>query len=219
MKKKIKVAFLFDKKNSWISEHINKKNFNNKFYFKKFFNPNHIIGYEIVFILGFTKILSSNFLKRFRLPLVVHESNLPNGRGFAPVQWQILKRINKITACLIHINDRVDGGNIILKDKIQLDGTELNSEIRKKQANVTIKLIGDFMKKFPKINYKKQKGRPTYFKRRTSKDSQLNINRSIKSQFNLLRICDNKNYPAFFYFKKTKYIIKIFKGKNINGKK
>ena len=29
-------------------------------------------------------------------------------------------------------------------------------------------------------------------------DSELDINKSINSQFNLLRICDNKRYPAFF---------------------
>ena len=69
------------------------------------------------------------------------------------------------------------------------------------------------MKKFPKVKYKKQKGKTSYFKKRTPKDSRLNINGSIKSQFNLLRICDNENYPAYFVFKKKKYILKIFKEK------
>ena len=37
--------------------------------------------------------------------------------------------------------------------------------------------------------------------------------KNIKSQFNLLRIVDNDNYPAFFKFKKNVYIIKILKNK------
>ena len=50
-----------------------------------------------------------------------------------------------------------------------------------------------------------------YLKRREPEDSKLNVNKSIKSQFNLLRICDNENFPAFFYLSKKKYIIKIYK--------
>ena len=215
MKKILKVAFLLDKKNSWISKFINKKDFKDlkRFSFKKFFKPSQAKGCEIVLILGYTKILNSSFLKSVKYPLVVHESNLPVGRGFSPIQWQILKKKSNITACLIHINERVDAGKIILKDKIKFNGTELNSEIRKKQADITIKLIRNFLKKFPKITYKEQKGEATYFKKRTPKDSQLKINQSIKSQFNLLRICDNNDYPAYFIFKKKKYILRIFKEK------
>ena len=214
MKKIYKVAFLFDKKNSWISKFINEQKFKDmkRFSFKKFFKLSKAEGFEIVFILGYTRILHPNFLKSVKYPLVVHESNLPAGRGFAPIQWQILKKSRSITACLIHINEKIDAGKIVLKDKIKFDGTELNSEIRKKQADITIKLIRNFLKKFPKIRYKDQKGKPTYFKKRTPKDSQLKINQSIKSQFNLLRICDNDNYPAYFNFKKKKFILKIFKG-------
>ena len=47
--------------------------------------------------------------------------------------------------------------------------------------------------------------------RRYAKDSQLDINKTIKDQFNHLRINDNKLYPSFFIFKDQKYIINIFK--------
>jgi methionyl-tRNA formyltransferase len=47
---------------------------------------------------------------------------------------------------------------------------------------------------------------------RNASDSEININKSIKSQFNLLRICDNEKYPAFFKYKNCKFILKIFKG-------
>ena len=44
----------------------------------------------------------------------------------------------------------------------------------------------------------------------TSEGSELDINKSIKSQFNMLRVVDNERYPAFFSHKKKKYIIKIY---------
>ena len=39
----------------------------------------------------------------------------------------------------------------------------------------------------------------------------IDLNKNLKSQFNLLRICDNEKYPAFFNYKNKKYILKIFK--------
>ena len=40
----------------------------------------------------------------------------------------------------------------------------------------------------------------------------MSINKSVKSQFNILRIANNRNWPAVFYFKGIKYILKIKKG-------
>ena len=39
--------------------------------------------------------------------------------------------------------------------------------------------------------------------------SELNINKTIKSQIDKLRTRDNKNFPAYFFYKKRKYIIKL----------
>ena len=143
--------------------------------------------------------------------LVIHESNLPKGRGFAPVQNQILQNKSIIPVVLFEATNKIDEGSILLKDKIVLNGTELNREIRDKQAEITIKIIKKFLSKYPKIVKNKQTGKPTYYKKRSVKDSKLDINKTIKSQFNLLRIVDNEKYPAYFIHKNRKYVINIFK--------
>ena len=56
-----------------------------------------------------------------------------------------------------------------------------------------------------------QSGCPTFYGRRTPKDSQLDVNKTIAEQFNLLRVCDNLRYPAYFEYMGNKYILKIFK--------
>lgn len=78
------------------------------------------------------------------------------------------------------------------------------------QAQAYLKIIKKFLIKYPNIKSRPQKGRSNFNLRRRSEDSEININKSIKSQFNLLRICDNEFYPAFFKYKKNKYILKIF---------
>jgi methionyl-tRNA formyltransferase len=148
----------------------------------------------------------------------VHESNLPKFKGFAPVQWQILKNKKNITNSLIilGINENVDSGKIILQNKILFKGHELYDEIRMKQFVSTYKLIKDFLRVYPNFKTRKQKGKSTIFRKRKQKDSKININKSIKSQFNLFKISNNNDWPAFFEYKKNKYILKIFKTNEIN---
>ena len=40
--------------------------------------------------------------------------------------------------------------------------------------------------------------------------SEINISKSIKSQFNKIRTRDNENFPAYFYCQNRKYKIKIY---------
>jgi len=210
--KKIKITFLLDENNNWIENFIRSKfkNKNKKFIFKISKNFKKVNKQDLVFILNYTKILPTQFLKKNHLNLVVHESGLPKGKGFAPVQWQILNNKKKIPVCLIEAVQKFDSGDIFEKTFFKLKGDELNAEIREKQANAAIAIIKKFLSKFPKIKRRSQVGKSTYFKRRYPKDSELNINKSLKNNFNLLRIADNEKYPAFFTYKKKKYFIKIF---------
>ncbi len=212
MKKKYKVTFLLDKSNLWFEKQLKNYDFklNNKYTFKISKNSNNIKKQNIVFPLSYTKILPETFLKENELVLITHASKLPSDRGFAPLQYQILKNKKKFYMTLIKAEKGVDTGRIFLQNSFTLDGTELSCEIRKIQGSQYLKIIKKFLVRYPNVKSKKQKNKGNFNKRRYSKDSQLNINKTIKQQFNHLRINDNKLYPSFFYFKGKKYIVKIF---------
>jgi methionyl-tRNA formyltransferase len=207
-----KIFFLLDPTNFWIEKFLEKslKDFPKKYNYVITKNQK-IIKNSIVFVLSYTKILKKNFISRNKKILILHPSKLPKDKGFAPVQNQILRNKRLIHCCLLEVDEKVDSGDIIYRDTFLLSGHELSDEIRKKQAIAQLKLIRKFLKNYPKFIAYKQKGISTFNKRRKPEDSELNINRNIKSQFNLLRICDNDLYPAFFRYKKNIYIIKIFK--------
>ena len=61
-------------------------------------------------------------------------SDLPEGRGFAPVQWQVLEGKADINVCLLEISEEVDAGNILDEMILSLDGSELYEEIKKKTS-------------------------------------------------------------------------------------
>tara|TARA_B100001123_G_C15291934_1_gene1017778 strand:+ start:100 stop:756 length:657 start_codon:yes stop_codon:yes gene_type:complete len=170
---------------------------------------------DVCFYLSCTKMTKFKTLKKFKKNIVVHGSKLPKGRGHAPWVWDILSGTNSINLSLFEIdpkNNKPDSGPIYLRDKINLNGTELLDEIRKVLAFRIINLCIKFIKKVKKIKPKKQIGKGSFFRMRKPLDQELKINNSILSQFNILRTADNDRWPAFFNYKKKKYFLKIYKG-------
>ena len=209
-----KILFVTEKKD-WFYKYAEKYSIelNNKGYFSKVICDHNKIKNknDIAFVLSYYKLVDSKFLKKNRFNIVIHESSLPKGKGWAPLFWQIIEGKNIIDFTVFEIDQSIDGGDYYFKKKMRLRGNELYEEIRLLQAKMRIKCCNQILRNIDKLKLKKQKGKSTFYRKRTKIDSEININKSIKSQFNLLRSTDNKNFPAFFYFKKKKYILNIFK--------
>ena len=109
-----KVGFLIDPVNDWIEVFVKDfigKQSKSDYSFSVSKDTATMKGFRFVFILGYTRILGSNFLNGNELNLVIHESNLPSGKGFSPVQWQIMEGSNEITVCLLEASaDGIDCG-------------------------------------------------------------------------------------------------------------
>jgi methionyl-tRNA formyltransferase len=167
--------------------------------------------YQIVFVLSYFRLISEDCLKKRKHNLVIHESDLPKGRGWSPLFWQILEGKNIIPIVLFEVNKKMDEGDIYIKDFIVYEGHELHNELREKQALKTIELCSKFLDEYEHMKPVSQKGKAAYYKKRTFLDSKLDIRKSLKDQFNLLRTVNNEDFPAFFIYKGCKYIVKIDK--------
>lgn len=164
---------------------------------------------DICFLLGCTQLLPKKIINKNKYNLVVHESNLPEGKGFAPMAWQIIEGKNIIPILLIEASEEADSGKIWLKDEIILQGTELSHQWRKLQGEATIKIALKFINEFNQLTPQQQIGKATYYAKRTPKDSMLDIEQPLKDLIPLLRTVDNKNYPALFKYKGTTYRLEI----------
>lgn len=211
--KPYKLTFLLDPKNLWIKPFLLKYNFNlkNKFIISFSSNYKKVNKQDLVFIMNYTKILPESFLKKNKECFIAHESKLPKYAGFAPVANQVLDNKKVIYISIIKAEKKVDTGDIYLTSEFKLSGNELSDELRKKQAVAKLRLIKNFLKKFPYLNPRHQTGVGSFKKRRTYNSNKININKSLKSQFNILRIADNEKYPAYFIYKNCRYILKIYK--------
>lgn len=207
------ITILTDNLNSWVQPYVDIL----KQKIPSFHTVNHIFKQkdikqgDLLLILGCEKIINQKYLLLNKNNIVVHPSELPKGKGFSPLAWQILEGKNKITLSLFEAVEEVDSGDIYLQDQLCLEGHELNEEIKDMQGRKTIDLILRFITIYPKISGKKQIGKETFYKRRKAKDLEIDPKKSIEEQFNLFRIADNERYPIFFNFKNIRYNLKIFK--------
>ncbi len=209
----MKVQILVDNKESWIVPYAIElvKEIRKKFDFevKLIHNHSEVESGDLLFLLSCEKIFKK--LQRNKHNLVIHESDLPKGKGWSPITWQILEGKNRIPITLFEAAEKVDAGQIYFQDFIVFEGHELLSEIKEKQGFLTKNLILKFLETYPNIIGTPQSGEESFYNRRTPKDSQLDIEQSINKQFNLLRVCDNERYPAYFVKDRIKYVLKIFK--------
>ncbi len=104
---------------------------------------------DILFILGFFKIVPAGVLKRNKTNIVVHESALPKGRGWSPVSWLTLEGAREIPLTLFEAVEKVDAGCVYLRDKVKLRGDELLPEIREKVSTSMMRLCEKFVRAYP----------------------------------------------------------------------
>ena len=214
----MKIQILISK-SSWANKH--KVEILNKF--KKFSKDIEIFenhkklkkNYDINIIFSYFKIIPKLYLKKSKINLIPHESDLPKGKGMSPITWQILENKKKIFFSLIEAGYKIDNGIIYYKKNVTIPRGFLFDEIKRIQLSQNIKLIIKFIKFYKKNNKapkgKEQIGKSTFYKKRNPNNSEINIKDSILNQFNLLRIVDNKNYPAFFKIHGEKYFLRINK--------
>ncbi len=170
-----------------------------------------LIGGDILFILGYMKVVPNEVLAKFTHSLVVHESDLPKGKGAAPMTWQILNGSNEIVFSLINACEVLDSGDVFIKRTVMLNGTELCDEWRGIQALNTVEICNEFLDGYNGIVSIVQKGKESFYPVRKKENSEIDINKTISEQFNLLRVVDNKRYPAFFIKEGIKYVVSINK--------
>jgi UDP-2,4-diacetamido-2,4,6-trideoxy-beta-L-altropyranose hydrolase len=166
---------------------------------------------DIAFLLSLSRIVQAEILRRNAHNLVVHESALPEGRGWSPLTWQVIEGREEIPVSLIEAGERVDSGDIYAQKPIRLTGNELVSELREQQAAATLALCRAFVGRYPFIcdDARPQAGAPSYYPRRRPADSRLDPDKTLREQFNLLRVADPDRYPAFFELAGRRYEVRL----------
>ncbi len=207
------ITILVDDPKSWFNKYAKelKQQLDNKHNVSLIHTQKEAQGGDVCFLLSCSRIVSDCFLSMYEHNIVVHASDLPKGKGFSPLSWQILEGKNDIVLTLFEAINELDAGPYYLKTTLHFDGTELLVELREEMAKKINEMCCFFIEKYNELSPIPQKGKETIYKRITRDDNALDINKTIKEQFNHLRIADNERYPLWFEYKGVKYLVKIYK--------
>ena len=88
---------------------------------------------SLICLAGFMKILSPNFIKKFKgIILNIHPSLLPKYKGLNTHE-RVLQNKEKYSGCTVHyVNSRLDSGKIILQAKVKISKNDTSSSLKKK---------------------------------------------------------------------------------------
>ena len=109
--------------------------------------------YVLGFLLWWPTILEDNILNKFKTGIVnFHPSYLPFGRGKDPYFWSIVNDEPFGISCHF-IDNKIDGGSLILQKRIAKDWTDTGESLREKAIEELKLVIKDWVIKVIKADY------------------------------------------------------------------
>ena len=108
---------------------------------------------KIICLAGFMKILSKNFIRKFKGKIInIHPSLLPKFKGLNTFE-RVLKAKEKFTGCTVHfVDEKLDNGKIIIKKRIGIK-ENYNKELLKNRVQVEeYKAYSEALRKIYKSN-------------------------------------------------------------------
>ena len=149
--------------------------------------------------------------ERYKNLVIFHSSDLPRGRGWAPLANLFLKNIPEYTLTGFLPNSKIDDGDIIIKITFPMETIYTATILRKWDAQLTIiatRILLDKLKNDEFIGIKQEITRATYFEKRIPEMGELNLNSSIVEQINLLRSAEH-DHPSYIVYEGEKFKIVI----------
>ena len=172
-------------------------------------SPKNVTNGDLLFLVSCNELVDNAVTERFKHALVLHASDLPKGRGWSPHIWELLNGADCITLSLLEAAAAVDCGDIYKKITIDIPGTALWNELNDLLFTAQIQLI-----EFAVNNFENLKKHPqntdmeaTYYPKRNPKDSEIDPEKPISEQFDLIRVCDPNRFPAHFHYRGESYKI------------
>lgn len=104
---------------------------------------------DVICVVAYGKILPKEILELPKLGCInVHGSLLPKYRGAAPIQWAVLNGDKTTGITTMYMNEGMDTGDMILKEKVEIGPEETTGELWQKLSKIggeilvkTLKLI------------------------------------------------------------------------------
>jgi methionyl-tRNA formyltransferase len=168
-------------------------------------------SFDLGILLGYSKIVPLYLLNIPEKGFVLfHSSDLPEGRGWAPIYHTIVNKLDLVQT-MLYASEEADRGNILAKATYKLKGFEMEHEVRKIDDELTLGLINEcidtVIEKNP-VGKTQHVSSGSWWKRRKPEDSKIDPALTIEEAFDTLRALPS-SAPAFFDMSGRKFQIKL----------
>lgn len=153
---------------------------------KEFVKINPDLG--IVYAYG--KLIPQKIIKLTKFGIMnLHCSLLPAYRGAAPIQHALIKNENTTGITYFEINEKLDEGRVILKEKYNIEELDNCKIIQDKLTNLALKYCTEAIEKMCSKEFIKNLlvTKSTYAKKIIKEDAFLNWGMDIRFIFNTIR--------------------------------
>jgi methionyl-tRNA formyltransferase len=159
-------------------------------------------SYDLMIVNGWQRLIRDQILDTVSIgALGVHgsASGLPKGRGRSPMNWSLVKDLDRFLLSVIQLDPGVDSGAIV--DTRKYDITEFDT-IRTLYYKLAIATTEILLDSLPSIlnetfEYTPQSGEETFYPERTPDDGAIHWHDSTRDIYNLVRAVADP-YPGAF---------------------
>lgn len=142
--------------------------------------------------------------------IIFHSSDLPDGRGWAPIYNTLARDMATYTVTGIKLAEPVDSGDVVIKATFPMLPGYTASALRRFDHELSILLTAKVLERFKgrPLHGRSQSGEGSYYQRRRPEESEIDISRPFAELIPHLRACE-PHHPAYFFHEGEKYLIAI----------
>ena len=142
--------------------------------------------------------------------VAVHDSLLPEYRGFAPLTWAIINGQKETGVTLFYLDERMDGGDIVSQKRVPLGPNETGGEIYEKVCQATVDVVCEqypLLEKGKEERKKQDYSSGSFCCSRTPEDGRIDWATSGEKVYNLIRAITDPYPGAYSYYEGKKLVI------------
>ncbi len=165
---------------------------------------------DLIFVVGLSQLIPESIINLAKHGAVgFHPTDLPKGRGRAPIAWTVLNE-KQGAANFFKISAGVDDGPIYVKERFKVEGDDDAGSIELKIIDSIHRALDRWL---PKLltgdfsNVKQNEDEAYYYEKRTHIDGVINWDKSSDEIHGLVRASSHPHPGAFSFFGDNKVIV------------
>ena len=166
---------------------------------------------DLVFMVNWRYLVPIEMLQPVRLETVVlHDSLLPNYRGFSPTVWALINGEDYCGATMLCAAESVDSGDIIDQVRVKIGPEETIADVTEKVTTAYLTMLEQnlpLLKAGSATRKPQDHSLATYTCKRVPEDNLIDWREPAQSTFNLVRAVTHPYPGAYTFYRGAKLII------------